>query len=154
MTKFLLPTLLLTLFLNLAISLPLHKRAACSSAVQNFVNGINDNITVQKQEQAQTKVIQQELAQATPDQDDFQSSKSKLITIVNQGISIRTNNQKIAPSGNAAIAGLATVAKAQQGELKLAQGLTGNPTTDNPNLSKLQTMFSGGIQQNQQNAKD
>ncbi|KAF8848844.1 hypothetical protein BDZ45DRAFT_774502, partial [Acephala macrosclerotiorum] len=109
---------------------------------------------VQKQEQGQTKVIKQELAQATPNLDDFQSSKSKLIDIVNNGISIRTNNQKIAPSGNAAIAGLATVATAQKGELKLVQGLTGKPDTDNPNLSKLQTMFSGGIKQNQQNAKD
>jgi hypothetical protein len=40
------------------------------------------------------------------------------------------------------------------GELKLAQGLTGTPDIDNPNLSNLQTMFSGGIKQNQQNAKD
>jgi hypothetical protein len=40
------------------------------------------------------------------------------------------------------------------GELKLAQGLTGTPNIDNPNLSSLQTMFSGGIKQNQQNAKD
>jgi hypothetical protein len=100
---------LLACFLAFTTALPLHKRTTCSSAVQKLVDGINDNITVQKQEQAQTKVIQQELAQTTPDQDDFQISKSKLIDIVNNGISIRTNNQKIAPSGNAAVSGLATV---------------------------------------------
>ena len=44
------------------------------------------------------------------------------------------------------------VATAPKGELKLAQGLTGMPDTDNPNLSELQTMFSRGIKQNQQNA--
>lgn len=54
------------------------------------------------------RFIQQELAQPTPDLDDFQSSKPKMIDIVNRGISIRTNNQKIAPSGNAAVPGLAT----------------------------------------------
>lgn len=46
------------------------------------------------------------------------------------------------------------VATAQKGELKLVQGLTGDPDKDNPNLEDLQTMFSGGIKQNQQNAKD
>lgn len=44
------------------------------------------------------------------------------------------------------------VANAQAGELKLAQGLTGNPSTDNANLATLQTDFAGGIKQNQANA--
>jgi len=43
------------------------------------------------------------------------------------------------------------VATAQAGELKLVQGLTGNPSTDNPNLAKLQSDFAGGITQNQKN---
>ncbi|KAH8758515.1 hypothetical protein F5882DRAFT_261922, partial [Hyaloscypha sp. PMI_1271] len=129
-------------------------RGACSTAVKNLVSGINNNIAVQKNEQSQTTVIQKLLSSNTSDSGGFQSAKSKLVTIVNQGITIRQNNQKIAPAGNAAIAGLATVATAQMGELKLAQGLTGTPNIDNPNLSSLQTMFSGGIKQNQQNAKD
>ncbi|PMD58454.1 uncharacterized protein K444DRAFT_532054 [Hyaloscypha bicolor E] len=129
-------------------------RGACSTAVKNLVSGINDNIAVQKNEQSQTTIIQKILSANTTDDGNFQTAKSKLVTIVNQGITIRQNNQKIAPSGNAAIAGLATVATAQKGELKLAQGLTGTPDIDNPNLSNLQTMFSGGIKQNQQNAKD
>lgn len=43
---------------------------------------------------------------------------------------------------------------AQATELKMAQALTGKPETDNPNLKTLQSMFAGGIKQNQQNAKD
>ncbi|RDW85184.1 hypothetical protein BP6252_02774 [Coleophoma cylindrospora] len=128
-------------------------RAACSSAVTKLVDGINSNIAVQKQEQSQTTVIQKQLSAGNVNSADFKTNKDKLVTIVNKGISIRTNNQKIAPSGNAAISGLATVATAQAGELKLAQGLTGDPKTDNANLSKLQTMFSGGITQNQKNAQ-
>lgn len=43
---------------------------------------------------------------------------------------------------------------AQATELKMASALTGKTTTDKANLDILQTMFSGGIKQNQQNAKD
>jgi hypothetical protein len=86
-------------------------RGACSTAVKNLVSGINDNIAVQKNEQSQTTIIQKILSTNTTDDGNFQTAKSKLVTIVNQGITIRQNNQKIAPSGNAAIAGLATVSQ-------------------------------------------
>lgn len=43
---------------------------------------------------------------------------------------------------------------AQATELKMAQALTGKTATDKANLDTLQTMFAGGIKQNQQNAKD
>jgi hypothetical protein len=86
-------------------------RGACSTAVKNLVTGINDNIAVQKNEQSQTTIIQKILSANTTDDGNFQTAKSKLVTIVNQGITIRQNNQKIAPSGNAAIAGLATVSQ-------------------------------------------
>jgi hypothetical protein len=86
-------------------------RGACSTAVKNLVTGINDNIAVQKNEQSQTTVIQKILSANTTDSGGFQSAKSKLVTIVNQGITIRQNNQKIAPAGNAAIAELATVSQ-------------------------------------------
>lgn len=161
-------TLFFSLF-ALATAVPvLDERAACPADVEALVKGINDNIAVQKMEQSQTTVIQKQLSAA-----DFAPAKSKLIDIINQGASIRANNQKIAPAGNAAIAGLKTVSipaccvriqksmlmrrqveTAQAGELKLAQALTGTPATDNPSLEKLQTMFSGGITQNQKNAKD
>lgn len=36
----------------------------------------------------------------------------------------------------------------------MAKALTGNPDSDTANLKTLQTMFAGGIKQNQQNAKD
>jgi len=86
-------------------------RGACSTAVKNLVSGINNNIAVQKNEQSQTAVIQKLLSSNTNDSGGFQSAKSKLVTIVNQGITIRQNNQKIAPAGNAAIAGLAIVSQ-------------------------------------------
>jgi hypothetical protein len=86
-------------------------RGACPTAVKNLVTGINDNIALQKNEQSQTTVIQKILSANTTDSGGFQSAKSKLVTIINQGITIRQNNRKIAPAGNAAIAGLATVSQ-------------------------------------------
>jgi len=108
-TLFLIFTTLFTLAAALPNPFALQRRATCSTAVQNLVNGINQNIAVQKQEQQETTIIQQVLSAKTVDESDFQSAKSKLISIVNQGISIRENNQKIAPAGNGAIAGLMTV---------------------------------------------
>ncbi|KAH6673222.1 hypothetical protein B0J14DRAFT_66373 [Halenospora varia] len=135
-------------------SLSLTTRAACSADVEALVSGINKNIDVQKQEQSQATVITNVLAASTVDANDFKSAKSKLVDIVNSGAKIRANNQKIAPANNAAIAGLGKVQMAQATELKMAQALTGKPETDNPNLKTLQSMFAGGIKQNQQNAKD
>jgi hypothetical protein len=76
-----------------------------------------------------------------------------MIDIVNKGILIRQNNQKIAPSGNAAISGLAKVANAQSAELKLAKGLTAD-SQGAKDVKTLKTDFTDGIKQNQQNVKD
>lgn len=71
-----------------------------------------------------------------------------------KGIDIRKNNQAIAPAGNSAIAGLATVAMAQVEELNLTMGLGMggvNFARDNATVTKLIADFNGGIGQNMKN---
>ncbi|KAH8670207.1 hypothetical protein BGZ60DRAFT_527691 [Tricladium varicosporioides] len=158
-TTLLTSTIIILSLLSPTLSIPVNflsltTRATCSPEVEALVSGINKNIDVQKQEQSQATVITSILAANTVDANDFKSAKGKLVDIVNSGAKIRANNQKIAPAGNAAIAGLGKVQMAQATELKMVQALTGKPETDNPNLKTLQGMFAGGIKQNQQNAKD
>lgn len=73
---------------------------------------------------------------------------------VTKGIAIRQNNQKIAPAGNPAIAGLAIVAMAQMTELNLTMslGVGGvNVARDNTTVEALKGDFAGGIVQNMKN---
>ncbi|KAG4439330.1 hypothetical protein IFR05_005205 [Cadophora sp. M221] len=134
-------------------TLPLTNRAtSCDSNTDKLVAGINKNIDIQKQEQAQLKVVQKMVDAGDVDQSDFDAAQSKFVDIVNKGITQRKKNQDLA-AGNAASDGLATVAKAQATELKTVQGLTGNSKTDDRAFDKLNTMFAGGISQNQKNAK-
>ncbi|KAH6719439.1 hypothetical protein BKA61DRAFT_713853 [Leptodontidium sp. MPI-SDFR-AT-0119] len=145
-------TLLFTSVLSFP-TLPLTNRAtSCDSNTDKLVAGINKNIDIQKQEQAQLKVVQKMVDAGNVDQSDFDAAQSKFVDIVNKGITQRKKNQDLA-NGNAASDGLATVAKAQATELKTVQGLTGNAKTDDKAFAKLDTMFSGGIAQNQKNAK-
>ncbi|KAH7330489.1 hypothetical protein BKA65DRAFT_405147 [Rhexocercosporidium sp. MPI-PUGE-AT-0058] len=146
--------LLSTSALSLTIpSLPhtLTKRAACDSNTNALVAGINKNIDLQKQEQAQLSVVQKMVDAGNVNPSDFDAAKSKFVDIVNSGIDQRKKNQALA-NGNPTSDGLATVAKAQATELKTVQGLTGDAKTDDTAFSNLKMMFAGGIAQNQKNA--
>lgn len=74
-----------------------------------------------------------------------------------KGITIRENNQKIAPPGNAALAGLAVVAMAQMTELNLTMSLavpaTGivDQAKANATVEMLKGDFAGGIKKNMEN---
>lgn len=73
---------------------------------------------------------------------------------VTKGVAIRENNQKIAPAGNPAIPGLATVAMAQMAELNLTMSLGAggvNVARDNTTVNTLKGDFAGGIMQNMKN---
>lgn len=138
-----------------ALTIPhtLIKRASsCSDNTDKLVAGINKNIDLQKQEQAQLKVMQKLVDGGNTDTEKFNTERNKFVDIVNAGIDQRKDNQALA-KGNSASDGLATVAKAQAAELKAVQGLTGDAKTDDNTFSSLSTMFSGGISQNQKNAK-
>jgi hypothetical protein len=68
-------------------------------------------------------------------------------------MNIRLFNQQIAPSGNAAIPGLAKYAAAQQTEQSLAEGLSGVPSEDEEALNGLKSDIMAGIQLNESNLK-
>jgi hypothetical protein len=72
--KFFIPFVTLSL-LSYPISaspiLALQGRDACSSDVQKLIDGINSNIAVQKDEQAQASVLASILSSDTIDNDDF-----------------------------------------------------------------------------------
>jgi hypothetical protein len=76
---------------------------------------------------------------------------------VTKGITIRQNNQKIAPAGNPALPGLATVAMAQMAELNLTMGLAVpssgqiDVAAANTSVEALKGDFKGGIMQNMKN---
>ncbi|KAH8898776.1 hypothetical protein GQ53DRAFT_817005 [Thozetella sp. PMI_491] len=122
-------------------------------AAQKLVMGIQENIQAQNEEIAALESVKQVVSTDPIDQNTFSQAKKRLQDTVSKSVSIRENNQKIAPKGNAAIAGLDKVAKAQQEEKSLSDGLKGN-TDDMSAISKLNTDFMGGIQQNQQNIQD
>ncbi|KAL2067580.1 hypothetical protein VTL71DRAFT_2005 [Oculimacula yallundae] len=128
-------------------------QTACSANTNALVSGINANIALQKQEQAQLAVVQRMVDAGNVDQQQFGTEKNKFVGIVNAGIDQRQKNQALAQGGNPASAGLAMVANAQATELKTVQGLTGNAATDDPAFAALAPMFAGGIAQNQKNAK-
>lgn len=78
-------------------------------AAQALADGIQSNIDLQTGEQASVEKVKAAVSQNPVDKAAFTAAKSQLLDFVNAGISARQNNQAIAPQGNAAIAGLATV---------------------------------------------
>ncbi|EOD44811.1 hypothetical protein GTA08_BOTSDO07671 [Neofusicoccum parvum] len=122
---------------------------------QALFNGIGSNILVQQNEVASTMAIMAQLS--GPDaanKDIFDSLKANLLTVVDSGVTIRENNQKIAAAAGAsqaAVDGLNIVANAQKEEKSLSESLTGDPATDMPTLAKMLEDFTGGITQNQKN---
>lgn len=106
-----LSTFLATTFVVPILASPLiGKRAACSADVEKLAIGIQQNIQAQFGERDSTLGIQDLFNSTTGSCNErFAAAKTTLLGFVNSGIQIRTNNQKIAPAGNAAIAGLAIV---------------------------------------------
>lgn len=121
------------------------------AAASILAQGIALNIADQRNEQLAVTELRTVLGATTVNMEDFNAAKTNLLTFVNNGISIRKTNQLIAPPGNAATAGLATVANAQMAELDLSSGLTGNPSIDLKTLDTLAGDFAGGIMQNMKN---
>lgn len=177
-----LPILCIALLSTLALATPiipsLEPRATpCSKAQTDLSNGIKKNIDIQKQELAALDTVSK-----NPTGSQFNSAKSKLVSVVKQGVTVsplhslyiissptaqiqeisrktnhqqvRQNNQKIAPKNSPALAGLSKVANAQKAELSLAQGLNGDAKKDKADIATLKSDFQGGIKQNQQNMKD
>lgn len=111
---------------------------------------IQANILDQQEEQKALGAVQEALAKK--DQVAFGQARDQLLTVVNNGITIRQAAQQISPKNNAAAQGLDTVRNAQLTELSLALNLTGNPDTDNAIVDQLKKDFAGGIEQNKLNA--
>ncbi|KAK1990332.1 hypothetical protein LX36DRAFT_716839 [Colletotrichum falcatum] len=126
---------------------------ACAEA-KILAGGIALNIQVQQQEVSSLNAVMQALQANPVNMQQFQTAKSNLLSFVSDGIQIRQANQLIAPTGNAAAAGLAVVANAQLSELEKVSGLTGNPQQDNSVVQSLMMDFNGGIKKNMENQQN
>jgi hypothetical protein len=91
------------------------------------------------------------LSSSSVDISEYLATKTLLLSVQASGIAIREQNQAIAPSGNAAIPGLAVVAMAQAVETGLVKQLTGSPTNDASLLASLVVDVNDGTAQNAQN---
>ncbi|KAE9378458.1 hypothetical protein N431DRAFT_501095 [Stipitochalara longipes BDJ] len=121
-----------------------------------LASGIQSNIADQNNELATVTALGSVLAQNPMDMTLYSATQASLLNFVMKGIMIREENQRIAPAGNGAIAGLATVAMAQMTELSLTMSLAaGANGTDllkaNQTVESLKGDFKGGIVQNMKN---
>ncbi|KAL2071826.1 hypothetical protein VTL71DRAFT_13061 [Oculimacula yallundae] len=138
-------------------STPGNATVACSPAVRALAAGIQANIDDQKNELTTVTALGNVLAQNPMDMTLYGATQTSLMGFVTKGILIRETNQKLAPANNGAVAGLAIVAMAQQGELNLTMGLaipasgTVNVIQANESVETLKKNFSGGSEQNQKN---
>jgi hypothetical protein len=80
--------------------------SSCSQAVLALASGIQANIADQDNELATVTALGNVLAQDPMDLTLYAATQASLLGFVQKGIQIREQNQKIAPAGNAAIAGL------------------------------------------------
>jgi hypothetical protein len=80
--------------------------SSCSQAVLALASGIQANIADQDNELATVTALGNVLAQNPMDLTLYAATQASLLGFVQKGIQIREQNQKIAPAGNAAIAGL------------------------------------------------
>lgn len=146
-------TTIVLLLATLALAMPtqeLDKRAKCSAQIAALHAGIERNIAVQDRELASTRELQKLLS---GDKAKYLAEARALQGIIAEGASIRANNQKIAPAGNKAVAGLKVVEGAQADEAKLAAGLTGG-AGDKTTLATLIKDFTNGKKKNADNAAE
>jgi len=109
--------------LSLDATPPTSNNTACSPAVLALASGIQSNIADQYNELATVTALGSVLAQNPVDTTLYAATQGSLLGFVTSGIAIRENNQRIAPAGNGAVAGLAIVAAAQMAELGLTVSL-------------------------------
>jgi hypothetical protein len=123
----------------------------CIPAIMALASGIQANIADQNNELSIVTALGYILAQTPVNTTLYSATQASLLGFVTEGIAIRENNQKIAPKGNSAIAGLAIVAMAQMIELSLTMSLSmGNGTEMdvgkmNGTVEMLKGDFKGGI---------
>lgn len=89
-----------------------------------LASGIQSNIADQNNELATVTALGNVLSQNPMDMTLYSATQASLLGFVQKGIAIREENQRIAPQGNGAIPGLATVAMAQVTELNLTMSLS------------------------------
>jgi hypothetical protein len=80
--------------------------SACSPAVIALASGIQSNIADQNNELATVTALGNVLSQNPMDMTLYAATQASLLGFVTKGIQIREENQRIAPAGNGAIAGL------------------------------------------------
>jgi hypothetical protein len=98
------------------------------------------------------KALQSSISYSSPIEiSAYLATKTSLLSVQASGIAVRERNEAIAPSGNAAIPGLAVVAMAQAVETGLVKQLTGSPANDGPLLDMLVVDVNDGTAQNAQN---
>ncbi|RAL59009.1 hypothetical protein DID88_009038 [Monilinia fructigena] len=123
-----------------------------SKAASTTPAGAKSTGTDQRNEQAAVTAMGYILQESPLNASMFDAAKTSLMNFVSKGIAIRENNQKITPEGNAATAGLAKVAMAQQEEFNLTMSLSAsNVAVSNATVEKLKADFAGGIVQNMKN---
>ncbi|KAL8404292.1 hypothetical protein RB594_009230 [Gaeumannomyces avenae] len=137
-----------------AIAVPAQNRAAdCAACLEAGRGHRQEHRGAQKMEQEAVGEIKKILsAEGQVDGAKFAQAKQELLGHINEGIKIREENQKMAPAGNPAIPGLATVANAQKTELQQSEGLKGNKD-DLKVVEELEKEFAGGIEQSEKNKK-
>ena len=82
---------------------------ACSAQVDGLISGIEINILAQQGERNATEALQAIEASSPVDMTEFAAGKAVLVSDIMFGMTIRRYNLLIAPAGNAALSGLATV---------------------------------------------
>lgn len=118
----------------------------CPPAIISLATGIHLNIVGQVNSELATLLQLQALESTTPlNTTGFLLLKGELISSIQGGIKIREFNQAVAPADNPALPGLARYAAAQETELGLSEGLTGE---DEGTLATLVGDVRAGIQLN------
>jgi hypothetical protein len=83
----------------------------CAADVDRLASGIQQNILDQQGEQGSLQAVMNLMqnSNGTVDMTQFMTMKAQLLSFVTAGISVRENNQAVAPPGNAALPGLGKV---------------------------------------------
>jgi hypothetical protein len=84
----------------------------CAADIDRLASGIQQNILDQQGEQVSVQAIanlMQTSVNGTVNMAQFMTMKAQLLSFVTAGISVRENNQALAPPGNAALPGLGKV---------------------------------------------
>ncbi|CAG8977009.1 hypothetical protein HYALB_00008867 [Hymenoscyphus albidus] len=126
----------------------------CTAEENRLGQGIQSNIAIQMMELEKVNAIGETLNANPVDGNKYLQEQRSLLETVQQGVTIREQNQAIAgPINSPASEGLAKVANAQKEELQLTQNLALQNSTGPAKMivTTLQADFRGGIEQNMRN---